>query len=58
MITYNDIYEAAENNPLVFFYFPQSIEKNKDVQTNSKGICRQFLIASDEIALLLQERIK
>jgi hypothetical protein len=45
MITYNDIYEAAENNPLVFFYFPQSIE-------------RQFPIASDEIALLLQERIK
>jgi len=45
MITYNDIYEAAENNPLVFFNFPQSAK-------------RQFLIASDKIALLLQERIK
>jgi hypothetical protein len=45
MIAYNDIYEAAENNPLVFFYFPQSTE-------------RQFLIASNEIALLLQEKIK
>ncbi len=42
MITYNDLYEAAENNPLVFFYFPQNTE-------------RQFLIASYEIALLLQE---
>jgi len=42
MITYNDIYEAAENNPLVFFDFPRSTE-------------RQFLIASGEIAMLLQE---
>lgn len=42
MITYNDIYEAAENNPLVFFDFPQNIE-------------RQFLNASCEIATLLQE---
>ncbi|MBI3623705.1 hypothetical protein HY212_06535 [Candidatus Pacearchaeota archaeon] len=42
MITYNDIYKAAENNPLVFFNFPQSTE-------------RRFLIALDEIASLLQE---
>ncbi len=39
MITYNDICEADENNPLVFFYFPQ----------NTEG---RFLIASDEIAML------
>ncbi len=43
MITYNDIYEAAENNPLVFFDFPLSVE-------------RRSLIASEEIALLLQEK--
>jgi len=42
MITYNDIYEAGENNSLVFFNFPQNTE-------------RQFLIASGEIAFLLQE---
>ena len=42
MIIYNEIYEAAENNPLVFFYFPQSTE-------------RQFPITSSEIATLLQE---
>jgi hypothetical protein len=41
MITYNDIYKAVENNPLVFFDFPQIKE-------------RRFLIASSKIAMLLQ----
>jgi len=27
MITYKDLYEVAENNPLVFFDFPQSTER-------------------------------
>jgi hypothetical protein len=42
MITYNDIYEAAKRHLLVSFKLPQSTEQ-------------QFLIASGEIALQLQE---
>ncbi|MFH1151727.1 MAG: hypothetical protein V1788_01220 [Nanoarchaeota archaeon] len=46
MITYKDIYEAAENNPLVFFYFPQSTEVNCDDLVSSPEGWHLF-IASD-----------
>jgi len=42
MITYNDIYESAKRNLLVSFDLPQNTE-------------RRFLIASEEIALLLYQ---